>query len=402
MNREDVRQECLRVLKTSPHLIIEAGTGYGKTKLSLDLVRQLCLKDPSRECRILLLVAKRVHKDTWSDEISKWGSFAGLPVKVLMECYESLHRHEEEYFDVVIADEVHHVGSDARLLSLSTLRFSHLIGLSATIPDNLRHWLRIHYNVGVVSVTTQEAIDGGVLPEPEIYLLPLQLDNRERGEVVAINPKARNPVIKDDYEMAWKYRKSGERADLRATQRQKLQWYNQEVDRRKRFYEKTRSEWAKHSWLNLCGERLKFLANAKNRVVLGILGKLAPFRTLTFCCSVQQAEILGTHCIHSKNGDKVNDQLLDEFNSGKIDHITACQILNEGVNLVNCQWGIFANVNSSDTIKVQRIGRLLRHRHPKIVIPYYSGTREEEIVNDMMGDYDPRFIRKVNDITDCL
>lgn len=71
-------------------------------------------------------------------------------------------------------------------------------------------------------------------------------------------------------------------------------------------------------------------------------------------------------------------------------------MLNEGMNLVNCRVGIYANLNSSEIIVKQRLGRILRHKNPIIIIPYYKGTREEELVNKMLEDYNPELIKVIN------
>ena len=68
------------------------------------------------------------------------------------------------------------------------------------------------------------------------------------------------------------------------------------------------------------------------------------------------------------------------------------------MNLVDCRVGIYANLNSSDTIIKQRTGRLLRHPNPIIIIPYYKGTREEELVNKMLEDYNPELVKTVSSV----
>ena len=68
------------------------------------------------------------------------------------------------------------------------------------------------------------------------------------------------------------------------------------------------------------------------------------------------------------------------------------------MNLVNCQVGIYANLNASEVIVKQRLGRILRHKNPIIVIPYFFGTRDEELVKKMMVDYNPQLITTVTDI----
>ena len=131
-------------------------------------------------------------------------------------------------------------------------------------------------------------------------------------------------------------------------------------------------------------------------MVLKILQHCEHQRTLTFCNSIEQTKKLGEYCINSQN-IKSND-ILELFNKGVIHHITACNMLNEGINLANCRVGIYANLNSSETIIKQRTGRLLRHSHPVIIIPYYKGTREEELVNKMLEDYNPELIKNINSV----
>ena len=67
------------------------------------------------------------------------------------------------------------------------------------------------------------------------------------------------------------------------------------------------------------------------------------------------------------------------------------------MNLVNCQVGIYANLNSSDTIVKQRMGRLLRHKNPVLIVPYFVGTRDEELVNKMLENYNPKLVTVIND-----
>lgn len=83
---------------------------------------------------------------------------------------------------------------------------------------------------------------------------------------------------------------------------------------------------------------------------------LQNYRTLTFCTSIEQTKKFGEHPINSEN-KKESLQNLADFNDGKIDHITAAAVLNEGVNLKNCQVGIYANIGSSKVVEVQRLGK---------------------------------------------
>ena len=400
MTREEIYQRCEREIDRTKGVLLEAGTGFGKSRCALKLVKHIS-KLIDGFPNVLIVVAKTVHKDTWVEEIKKWCPRLGMIIQI--ECYESLKKCTEDNYDVVILDECHHVQSELRQELLSHVSFRYMIGLSATIPKKLKYRLMSTYNLGLVQCSLQDAIEDGVLPEPEIMLLPLQLDNTVKCEEIEVNPKGSRGTVYDDYEKLWYYKKSKLHAILRCTPKQKLQYMDNRIVYAKRAFDRTRNEGAKLRWLKMCGDRLKFLAECKNSIVKELLSKSAEKRVLTFCTSIEQTEELGSNCIHSKN--KNADAVLDKFNKGKLNHITACQVLNEGVNLKNCQFGIFANINASGIIKVQRVGRILRHEHPVVIIPYYVNSREEEIVKDWIGEYNEKLIHEYNtleDLTDAV
>lgn len=399
MTREEVFSECLSKINKTNFLLLELPTGYGKSKLSLDLVNHLAAtKYKGKKISMLLLVAKNVHKQTWQEEIRKWG---GVEVNTIVsECYESLKKHQHEYFDIIVADEVHHLNSDLRLDSLKTLSFGNFIGLSATIPKKLKQNFLYEYHAKVVSCDLVEAIDNDILPEPQIVLLPLQIDGTKATETIELNPKAKGITYKGDFTKLWNYRKMKVHAIVSCTAKQKLGDMNNQILFAKNRYMRSRQDFVKNKWLFMCGERIKYLANLKNDIVKQILLKLKSDRSITFCKTIDQAEYLGKYCIHSKNKD--SDQIYKDFNDKKINHITSVNILNENANLVDCKYAVFANYSASETIGPQRIGRSLRHKSPVIIMPYYENTREQEIIEEMLEDFDKDCIKRVHSVSELV
>jgi len=241
----------------------------------------------------------------------------------------------------------------------------------------------------------KEAIEEDILPDPKVYLIPLTLDNQKKDYVIVKNPKGTEPIIKVDYFERWNVIKSKKknRIEISCTQAQYITDLDNMISFWKRRFIASNNEAIKNKWLHTCGERLKWFAEQKNDIVLQILSKLKNERTLTFCNNIDQTEILGKYAINSKSADSGKN--LELFNSKRINHITACNMLNEGMNLVECRVGIYANLNSSEIIIKQRLGRILRHKDPILIIPYYKGTREEELVDKMLEDYNPALIQKV-------
>lgn len=70
------------------------------------------------------------------------------------------------------------------------------------------------------------------------------------------------------------------------------------------------------------------------------------------------------------------------------------------VNLTNCRIGVYATLNSSDRMITQKLGRILRHPKPIIIIPYYKYTRDEEIVKKMCENYNPDLIKTITDLSE--
>lgn len=397
MTREETTNACLQAIDQTKCLLALLSTGVGKTKIAIDCINKICdkvFKNEGEETTVLIVVDKKVHFSSWKAEFEKWG---GIKTdKVEFCCYASLHKYAGSYWDIVVLDECHHVGSEVRLDALKTINIAYnIIGLSATVSKELKIWFKHQYKTTIVSCTTQDAIESDILPDPTIYLMPLVLDAVNSTELYEINKHSHNEPIYDGYANLWVHKRSKKHAFIRCTKRQ----YLSELDGLVGFYKRKAAGGnpaMKNMWLRACGDRLNYLANAKNDRIQEILVKLKNHRTITFCTSIAQSEILGKNCIHSKN--KASQDILDSFNESKIKHITACHMLNESVNLTNCKYGIFANINASETIQIQRVGRSLRHKSPILIIPFFKGTREEEIVRKWMENYNKDLIKIIYNV----
>lgn len=376
MTRKEVQELALSKIDRAKYLILELITGMGKTKVAIDLINHICdrvFRNDESPATILILVAKTVHKQTWKDEIEKWGGIKSDYITI--ECYESLKNYENSYFDVVVADEMQHL-SEARIDVLETIHINEsFIGLSATIKRDMRDYFIYNHKAEVIKCGLKEAVEDEVLPEPTVYLLPLTLDTTN---------------------YTYKVKKFGR--DIITTQKGCYDSISSLIEWYKNKYFNSRNERIKNLWLSTAGKRLKWCAEQKEALVLSLLDKFRNYKTLTFCSSIEQSERLGKYNITSKNKASVKN--LEMFNLNKIKHITACNILNEGVNLTNCRIGIFCNLNSSEIVVKQRVGRILRHKSPIIIIPYFKDTREEELVQKMIEEYSEDSIISVDSIND--
>lgn len=379
MTREQIREEILKI--PSKNILLLLATSVGKTKCALDFV---CNKKPLG--RMLIVIPRLVLIDGWKKEIIKWG-YKELLSNITFVTYKSLHKYEYDTFKCIIYDECHHL-SDNCLESVCTINSEYNILLSATVKRN--HLLELKHcfpGLYVYKVSLKEAIDETILPDPQIYLIPLELDNIYETFQIIKNPKSKSEIV-IYYKDRWKYINNplykNTRIVMYCTAKQYylenkglIEWY-----KTKRYNPVFRNKFQQ-----ACLERLKWLSEQKEGLVLEILRHLPNKRVLTFCSSIEQTETLGEYCINSKNKNAL--EILDKFQNKKINHITACGMLNEGANLNDCQIGVFASLHSSEIIITQRNGRLLRHSNPIFIIPYFKDTRDEEIVKLMLKDYNP-------------
>ena len=385
MDRKQAQEEIMNIKSSS--ILCELPTSFGKSKIGIDLA----LRDNPNG--ILIVVPRLVLINNWKEEFIKWGLKSWLD-KVSFSTYVGLKKHVEEDWDCVIFDEVQHMSERCREF-ISTMTIYHSIMLSATVTRDMKWELsQLFPDFQCYTVKMKEAIDNEILPDPRVFLIPLELDNTHAGYTMIEHPKA--TTIKTClYKDRWSYlRNKSLQVHIKCTEYQYVKELDNKIEFWKRQYMRTRNEGVKAKWLFLAGQRLKFLSQIKNPIILSLLDQLKSERVLTFCSSIEQTEVLGENCINSKN--KESSFVLERFNSKKLHHITACNMLNEGMNLVDCRIGLYANLNSSDIIIKQRLGRILRHKNPIIIIPYFIDTREQELVEKMLEDYNPDLVVKTN------
>jgi superfamily II DNA or RNA helicase len=386
MTREQIRNDILNL--KSKYILAELPTSVGKTRVALDFMHE-----KEVEGNILIVIPRLILIDNWKKEFIKWG-YEPYLTQVTFTTYISLPKYTKgKIYDLVIFDECHHLSERARE-AVEELVSNYTLLLSATVNRTLKKEFKMLFpRLECYRISMREAIDGDILPDPEVFLIPLELSSNII-ETMVINPKAKK-TMKASFPYRFMARKDkNTKYIIECTQQEYYSDLSAMVDFYKRNYLHTNNQAIYFRWQQKAKERLMWLSGLKNNVVLQLLEKLKDKRTLTFCNGIEQTEILGKYCINSKNTE--SDSILEDFNNEKINHITACNILNEGANLTNCQVGIFVSINSSDTMRIQKLGRILRHKEPKIFIIYYKDTREEELVKEMLENYNSELITVVD------
>ena len=387
MTREEVLTTALQIKSNSICLMLS--TGVGKTRIALNILKDR-LKD-KLFYSILVVVPKNVLKDEWVKEIHKWDMDDMLP-HIVFTTYVSLPKHSLTHYHAIIWDEAHHI-TDRCFEVIKAYNIKHFYNqinlfLSATLNKQKMFAIRNSFhNVYTLKVDIKEAINNDILPDPEVLLIPLRLDKTKPNQVY-VKRKSCKKEVTCEFRNRWTYLKD-------KTMRVNI-WCTESE-----YYELLAADYylatthARETWKRqLAIQRLKWLSEIKTPLVKNILQILNKERTLTFCNSIDQSEKLGKYPIHSEKKELLEN--LEKFNNGDIDHITAVGILNEGANITNLRVGIFGFLTASNVPTFQKIGRILRHPKPVIIVPYYADTREEEIVERMKDNFNPEKIHIIN------
>ena len=384
-------------------IILEHCTGLGKSFSALKILHKHAPK------KVLLLVSENHHKENWASEIDKFYSMYNINllsnIEIVIECYASMKNYTDTTWDILIMDEAHHL-SELRLDFLRTIKADKYIALSATFEYqdilNIQNITGVSWeNTYKSTITLKQAISWGVIPEPDIYLIPLELDKHRVTETIVEewgNKKLLREVT-TTYDRMWDYKRNKKmfpniRLIIKCTQEQKHQYYVNNIEYWKNKFMSTYQPWAKNKWLQLGVQRKRFLGEIKTKYVKSLLNDLKDKRYICYCASIEQANMLGGgKAIHSKNKD--NASIFKDFQEGKIDHIFAVGMLTEGQNLKGIEVGIIVQLDGKERPFIQKSGRILRSESPQQYIFYYKGTRDEEYLHNILEGIDSNYVSTI-------
>ena len=107
MTREELQIQSLSLIKQSNRVALQWCTGLGKSKIAIDMANYLTdkeFKEHEEPFNVLLVVAETAHKSNWKIEFDRWGLKTN---NIVMECYASLKKYRNSYWDLVIFDEIY-------------------------------------------------------------------------------------------------------------------------------------------------------------------------------------------------------------------------------------------------------------------------------------------------------
>lgn len=401
MERFEIQQEAVQLMIKHHRVALQWCTGLGKSKAAIDVIKAM------KPANVLLVVAEIAHRENWRAEFEKWE--LSLSKGITIETYASLKNHRGESYDLLILDEGHHAGSELRIDILNDISAKNVLVLSATLPNDVIFQLQEIYG-GFMNyrITLQTAISWGILPEPKIYLIPMELDNTHLSQSIVEEwgRSTKRYTVKCSLAERWTYLKNKTkypdlRLEIQCTELQKYIYLTDKAEFWKKQFFRTRNEGVKNKWLQLGSERKRYLGGLKTEKASQLISVIKSKRFICFCSSIEQAELLGgENSIHSKKKGALNT--IDDFNSKEIDNLFAIGMIQEGQNLVDIEVGVIIQLDGQERAFVQKSGRAMRAEEPVLFILYYKNTRDEEYLNKALENINPEYVTEVTDLNEIL
>lgn len=382
-SREDLREQ---VLQTDGHILINADTGVGKTKIALEKIAGKYA---------LIVVPRKVNIQTWKDEMDKWKLY---PSRCNIITYMSLRKeytriHEYEY---IVFDEAHHLNGPKTyetFLNMVPRITADMLFLTATMPRDVLNRIQYALNNSLIvfKYSMSDAISNKELPDLTFNIYYITPDDKTKKFVVGglrkyqdLPPQDFNTVKGTSKILYY---------PVSCTEKEVVEYFNTVIplwsNELRMESNPKRIKW-KQLNINIAGTRRKnMLSQIKLPYLIRLLNRFfenTDEKAIIFVNNVANAQKIKesfpeeTDLVYYKKGS-INKATIERFNNDELRAVIAMDMLDEGVNLKSPDNVFILHMNRSVTEVsrrvIQRIGRGVRSTNPKIHILITKNSSSE-------------------------
>jgi len=259
---------------------------FGKIRTTINIFKKIKPKT------VLIAYPDNKIKESWQKDFETCNYTNSF---ITYTTHLSLHKHQDEAFDIVVIDEIHLL-SEAQIEATKELleQNSVVLGLTGTLSRWTKETLDDELGLPVVAnYTIEQAIQEGVIVDYQITVIKVPLDN------LKVN----------DYK------------GKKRTEKKQFDTYGWVINQLEAQGKST-------MFLRLARMRIIQSSLAKTKVTKALLAKYKDERILVFCGTTKIADSLGIPSHHSKSKD---DETFIGFSEGQGNHMAVVKIGNTGV-----------------------------------------------------------------------
>lgn len=344
--KDFLQSDIVNIMAKEKSLVLEAGTGFGKTNTAILAINRVRLKN---NLPIVIIVPTNILKTQWESKII---GIDNIYIYVI-NSYTMTDKVIKNGF-LLIIDECHRCLNEESIFFSKVLKesnFNYQLLLSATLEKKHKEFLINHGINNYYEISIFFMFKNSLLPFFTNYNIPVELNEKEKGEMLVItneidkciktfnNFNITNPYQVLDFKSLCK--------NSNYTEKQLIGIYTK--------------------WKKEINKRKMLIQNCENKFLLVklLLEKFNNDKILIFCSSIKSAEKMMKEnpfsiCLTGSHSVKQRKLILDSFYSGHKNHLISIKTLIEGFDVKNCSFGIRTSYSSSSLNGVQSLGRLLR------------------------------------------
>ena len=359
LTRDERQEESLRAwLKNKGRGCVEGCTGYGKTRIGLNAIETVRKRYP--ELSVIVVVPTDVLRNQWLEQLDERGLGWNCKVEIINTASKTI-----DQCDLLILDEVHKFAADQFSHVFKTVKYKHILGLTATIERlDGKHELIKKYCPVVDTVTIEVAKANGWVSEFTEYQVIVSAEDIDIYRDYNKEFVQHFEFFNFDFGLAMSMvGPKGLTNRLR---------YRDELcpNGSKEEKSKVLKEIMYHSmgFTHALQNRKKFIHNHPQKIEVAreIIKHRADKKIITFSANTKMAEAIGVGYVYTgKEGKKKNRITIDEFKQLDKGVINSCKLAIEGFDCPGLSVGIVMGVDSSATKAIQSTGRVVRKEGSK-------------------------------------
>ena len=331
MNKDKIQSEIKTSIRNNKYNgCILAGTGIGKGKIMVDIIKEL------KPLSILYICDNTILRDeTFKNEVIKWGAEEFLD-RIDMQCYQTTYKWKDKRYDLLLMDEADFGISPQYIKVLKNNTFTNKLLFTGTMTEDKLRIVKSYVPI-IHELKITEAEQRSAVNKINVTYVNYELTALENARYLSFNEQFKKIL---NNQILTKY----DKIRLKMIQGQ-----------RKLFLQS----------LNSCKEAtrqlMKKLYNDHNNKIL------------IFCGMTEQADKVCKFSFHGKN-EKLN--WLEKFNNNEIRVLSVVSKIDRGLNIDSVNNIIFESPTKSKTKTMQRSGRARRLDVDMVtncffMIPYY-------------------------------
>ena len=378
-------------------------TGFGKSKVALDIIKQL---EPKK---VIILVNSTILRDTnWEEEFKKWKMLTMFRKKVELVTYQLAYKWKKEEKDLsdylIIADECD-FAADTDELSKFFYEYSdcRILGLTGFITESKKEWFDKHLPI-FTELTAAQAQDQGILNAIHFVFVQYELSQSPTSHTVTYKKGGVNKSFQQSESNAYDY--TNKKAMIALGKGKKLyqEYMDGLIDGVEYGHLKQKLDWEIRRTTATRNNVLLESVSARTvttNLIKHIRETKPKSKTIVFSKRTEQSlAICGiSNTYNGKVPEKQRNINYANFCDGTTDLLGVCDKVNRGVNIDNLNVGILETFYGGDTKAAQRLGRLMRLNPDDVatvyvLLPYYM-RREQNNTYTLQETQQVKWARKM-------